>query len=366
MNTLNVKMRLISLVVMAAASVVANAQLVSYEYWFDNQFGCSMGALSGSEATVDLSIDTRSLSYGFHTFNIRAQQSDGMYSPVYTSSFLKFETSESSMLEYWFDDKFDSRKAVQLLEAGDIHPVELDMTSVQDFPYGLHQLNMRVAVSGNFYSPVYSAHVVRLAQGTKSQLTYWLDDDYAGRRVVTGIDQNGIANITNQLDFSSAHEGFHKLKMRVSSNDFDEGVIYEYALLVKSRYNASGNPTVVLAGKYWCDEDEPSSWHAPFPNVEVTHTITLDPEDYEPGQHVLYLQYMNSATLWCEPNATYFCKYANNPNKLVLGMYDEEAAEIDITTDTPTEDVIYDLSGRRVQNPTRGFYIINGKKTLLR
>ena len=47
-------------------------------------------------------------------------------------------------------------------------------------------------------------------------------------------------------------------------------------------------------------------------------------------------------------------------------MYDEEAAEIDITTDTPTEDVIYDLSGRRVQNPTRGFYIINGKKTLLR
>ena len=30
------------------------------------------------------------------------------------------------------------------------------------------------------------------------------------------------------------------------------------------------------------------------------------------------------------------------------------------------EDIIYDLVGRRVDNPTRGIYIINGKKTIIK
>lgn len=35
-----------------------------------------------------------------------------------------------------------------------------------------------------------------------------------------------------------------------------------------------------------------------------------------------------------------------------------------VTTDKRTDDVVYDLSGRRVTNPGKGVYIINGKKVL--
>lgn len=35
-----------------------------------------------------------------------------------------------------------------------------------------------------------------------------------------------------------------------------------------------------------------------------------------------------------------------------------------ITTDKRTDDVVYDLSGRRMTNPGKGVYIINGKKVL--
>lgn len=38
----------------------------------------------------------------------------------------------------------------------------------------------------------------------------------------------------------------------------------------------------------------------------------------------------------------------------------------DIATSLPTEDKIYDLSGRRVERPTRGLYIVNGKKVLFK
>ncbi|MDE6315966.1 MAG: hypothetical protein K2L71_05830, partial [Muribaculaceae bacterium] len=38
----------------------------------------------------------------------------------------------------------------------------------------------------------------------------------------------------------------------------------------------------------------------------------------------------------------------------------------DVTADTSAADVIYDLQGRRVANPTSGLYIINGRKVLMK
>ena len=38
----------------------------------------------------------------------------------------------------------------------------------------------------------------------------------------------------------------------------------------------------------------------------------------------------------------------------------------DIVTETPADTSIYDLSGRRVENPKKGVYIVNGQKQVLK
>lgn len=37
-----------------------------------------------------------------------------------------------------------------------------------------------------------------------------------------------------------------------------------------------------------------------------------------------------------------------------------------ITTEEPTQRIVYDLQGRRVKNPTKGLYIVNGKKVIIK
>ncbi len=76
------------------------------------------------------------------------------------------------------------------------------------------------------------------------------------------------------------------------------------------------------------------------------------------------------------PNRWYLNVEARNPMfkapaQIRLFIRGEEADDDDTTAIESVEEVVeevvvYDLSGRRVENPTNGIYIINGKKTLIR
>ena len=62
-------------------------------------------------------VPTAQLDDGFHQFNFRVLQSDGMYSPVLSKVFFKSAASSSSMLEYWFDDNYERRASTALSSA---------------------------------------------------------------------------------------------------------------------------------------------------------------------------------------------------------------------------------------------------------
>lgn len=419
--------RLIGLLAMALTAIPCSAQLSSYEWWFDNRQIGSSGQLSGSEQTVDLQLPTASLTSGLHTFHFRALQSDGMYSPVYTSTFLKFAAISGAMLEYWLDDRFDYRAAVEVTDASglvdlnldlsdnDKYPVgfhtlnfrvaeqggnyspiytssfmkfdpsqegqmleywfddgfenrretmplvdtpdgvmslDLDMTNQTKFPLGLHQLHMRVAMAGSKYSPVYSAYVMRLAEGNHSEVSFWIDDDHTNRKVAHGNANSNIVVLGGDLDFSKITPGIHRLHYRITSNGYDDGVVYEEPILVKSRYRDDGNVHIV-AENHWVDEqyieygDNVSSQSMVF-----THNLTLNPNDYAVGQHVLYVAYKNSAQVWSETNATYFYKEASDPNKLKIGrmptaIETAELGELSVRAQEGTIFVDSDNAGKR-------------------
>jgi hypothetical protein len=45
----------------------------------------------------------------------------------------------------------------------------------------------------------------------------------------------------------------------------------------------------------------------------------------------------------------------------------DEVTMIDVVeTETIKDNTVYDLNGRRVKNPTRGIYVVNGKKVLIK
>ncbi len=78
--------------------------LTSYEYWFDDDFaGRKTGTLSGTNDAVTFSADARGLSQGIHRLYFRAKQSDGMYSAITSSVFMKINAGAANTLEYWLD-----------------------------------------------------------------------------------------------------------------------------------------------------------------------------------------------------------------------------------------------------------------------
>ena len=88
--------------------------LTSYEYWFDDDVdGRQTGTMSGTNDAITLNVDARGLSQGVHRLNFRARQSDGMYSAVSTSVFIKVAAGVGNKLEYWIDDE---RSNVNILE----------------------------------------------------------------------------------------------------------------------------------------------------------------------------------------------------------------------------------------------------------
>ena len=289
----------------------AGAQSTGLEYWFDQYNNPKTIGMPTAAGTLTSNIDVSHLTQGFHTIYMRVK-ANGVYSPVTSSSFIKFSTTGggASTLEYWFDQEFDKKSTIPIsvTSAGE-QVLTLDLTDAVAFPYGLHRLNMRVVANGGQYSPIYSSLVMRLPDGQKNELSYWLDDDYKnGRHVIKAKKMEGKdALFDATLNLSAVAPGMHRFKYRITTNGFDDGVIYEVPILVTKKYNSQGEVFVVGESR-WFDEQTPGQMSLSNPQSLTTRSYVLNPSDYADGQHVFYVQYQNSADVWSEANATFFYK----------------------------------------------------------
>lgn len=141
--------------------------LSRYEYWFDDDFANrKTGSLSGKVATIDTSIETESLELGMHRLNLRVLQSDGKYSAVTMSHFIKLFSGEAKWLEYWFDGNIQNSKRIAGTKASTgndyVFVSELDIDSLSP---GHHRLYYRaVSDDGQLSSAVLSEAVIVKSQ----------------------------------------------------------------------------------------------------------------------------------------------------------------------------------------------------------
>lgn len=252
MNTKNLYPRLWSLLLLLLCAVAIKAQTYTLEYWFDKYSSPKTSSFSGTKFSKNL--DVKSLKQGFHTMYMRVKASDGTYSPVTSSMFIKFAASSSgeSKLEYWFDNDVSNQASTTIdINSDVVQILDLDMSDAEKFPLGVHQLNMRVAAYGGHYSPVYSALVLKLPGGTgDSVLEYWFDDDITKMATIPINIESGLIQIRD-LDMTNTASfplGFHRLNMRVAAYGSQYSPVYSSYVMHLPQGRA-------MEMTYWLDDD---------------------------------------------------------------------------------------------------------------
>ncbi|MBR5634684.1 MAG: hypothetical protein IKW78_05865 [Prevotella sp.] len=198
--------------------------LTQYEFWFDDDFANrrSIG-LSGKEKEISLSIDTYFLETGPHRLSLRVKQSDGKYSAITTSSFLKVIMGEAKWLEYWFDGDQTQSKRIAGTAAldgnGYVFNSEVDISGLS---VGNHQLYYRaVSDDGLISTAVSVSPFLKLITGEAKWLEYWFDGDRANMKRMAGTkatDGNGYV-FSGEADISGLSPGHHWMYCRAVSDN---------------------------------------------------------------------------------------------------------------------------------------------------
>ena len=157
------------------------------EYWIDGNYRLrkAVPATSDENGVVELDhldlSDNTTCTPGMHVLYMRLIGSNGQYSPVYTSRFLKTSVGKKAQLCYWLDDDYDSRKMLNGVEKnGSIFFVKnLDFSKTAP---GMHRLNLRVVAEGDEMGVIYHEHILvsKLYNPTEKAVidgySHWSDD----------------------------------------------------------------------------------------------------------------------------------------------------------------------------------------------
>ena len=285
--------------------------LTNYEYWFDDNFAeRQTGTLSSTVDAVNIDASARSLSQGIHTLNFRAKQSDGYYSSVTSSTFIKIAVGLGNKLEYWIDD--DISKAVMIEGSQDTDGsyefiTSLDMRAVSP---GLHRLNMRPrSSSGKTAGSITTADFIKISTGVADKLEYWIDGDRSTVQVIEGSQSSdGSYVFVKELDLGDVTPGYHRLYYRaISSTDLTASAVSMTPIIVKSRYYHDPNePVTVDQYGIAVDNGTMAMYDVANPRDTITQTHILDASKLSPGNHTV------KATFWNSLNASVSVEQAFN------------------------------------------------------
>ena len=96
-----------------------------------------------------------------------------------------------------------------------------------------------------------------------------------------------------------------------------------------------------------------------FNNLGIGNDIILGNETLTVGGYALRPDYLNTLKDLTETIGDY--------SRFTIALVNDDTYEAVLNSDPSlTDNAYYDLSGRRVVQPTRGLYIVNGKKVVIK
>ena len=180
-----------------------------------------------------------------------------------------------------------------------------------------------------------------------------------------GLSTFETANWSDMFDGENI-SGYYYLNLWDAS---PEGRVYQRLTDMKNgvyeisagAYTSGGSETQTVAWVFANDAKVPVAFDTFTPKGRK-YSVTIKVTD---GTIDLGAYLSNSGEVWATYDNFTIIYYGENSTRELTPTGEVDAIE-EITVKKPQDDAIYDLSGRRVKEMTRGLYIVNGKKVLKR
>ena len=274
---------------LAAAGAVCMAawgqkSITTQEYWLDGRIA-NRATLDASPATLPLG----HLQPGLHSFSMRVQDSDELWSSVVTRFFLlpdlSVEATAVAGREYWIDGRIANRTTL------DGSPVALPLDNLQP---GLHSFSMRVQDDAGLWSSVVTKYfVIPQAVDPATNILereYWLDGKVAARATLDGSPA--------QIDLADLAAGVHSFTLRSRDNNG------RWSAPVTKFFVLPQAEITVAKYMYWFDDDETNQVVGEL--TEPEGVLPIDLTALEDGEHTLNFRVADSRGKWSEARAEAF------------------------------------------------------------
>lgn len=194
--------------------------------------------------------------------------------------------------------------------------------------------------------------------------------------IVLPFEVNNVKQGTKNLKwFKSATDKRCHFWLMELTNVTSDALTFDYA----QQFNANTPYIIQVPGEGWGDSWNLAGKELTFKGLNVTVPATAFSNETFIGTYAslttsgLFLDASQNKFLFNEAGTVApYNAYINAPNnanamRIVIGDGEDIATGImDVETGEVTIDQVYDLQGRRVQNPKKGLYIVNGKTVVIK
>lgn len=234
-----------------------------------------------------------------------------------------------------------------------------------------------ITISGDyaFYAPeAFTAEEISFTKTftngiAKDGAPYWYT-------IVLPFEVNNVKQGTKNLKwFKSATDKRCHFWLMELTNVTNDALTFDYA----QTFEANTPYIIQVPGEGWGDSWNLAGKELTFKGLNVTVPATAFSNETFIGTYAslttsgLFLDASQNKFLFNEAGTVApYNAYINAPNnanamRIVIGDGEDIATGImDVETGEVTIDQVYDLQGRRVQNPKKGLYIVNGKTVVIK
>lgn len=272
-----------------AENVLSENGIAQHQYWIDGNLQAAVTANSKPSPIV-----ISSLNPGLHTFTVRVQDKEGMWSSQVAKCFIVpfKETSvggkEIVQHQYWIDGK---------IEAQVTKNSPIDIIDIEPLSTGLHSFTVRVKDNTGVWSSQVAKYFIKPIEDTSvsgneiDEHQYWIDGKIEAR--VTQGQQPDIINI------ETLKPGLHSFTVRVKDKaGLWSSQVAKY-FIVPTSETAVGEKRIVLH-QYWIDGKLDAIV------ASETQPSQIPIEALKPGLHSLTVRVKDSEGLWSSQVAKYF------------------------------------------------------------
>lgn len=270
--------------------IVTSAQAQRYEYWLDGDYNHRIIAVySGGD--ISQSTDVSQLSPGLHYYNIRTQDTHGVWSAVNRYLFLvPGMAGESGAMRYesWLDGDYEGR-TIRNYTGGDI----LDSTSVASLLPGIHYYNIRVCDKYGVWSAVNRYLFLKTEVVRPVRISYWLDSDslMAAEKTISG------ASVELSISLANQGAGKHTFNCQLQDNNGKWTPVYSYDFAIEQQKDTLTHEPVMA--EYFIDTDPGYGKGMPIQKISTdTLHFVLSIEGLKAGAHILYVRSADDGGKW--------------------------------------------------------------------